>query len=86
MIQNHTLRRATLLATVIATLLATLLTPATMLAQADSPPTHALLADDTDQGVTLAWLAASNGEWTAAAAVDLLPTQPYGGYNLPLQT
>lgn len=86
MIPNHYLRQTTLLATVIVTLLATLLTPATGLAQASEPTTHALIANDTARGVTLMWSAASDGEWSAAAVADLLPHQLYGGYNLPLQT
>ena len=83
---SHFLRQFTLLATVIATVLATLLTPAPALAQADAPPGYALFARNSDAGVVITGEAAPADVWTAATAANLLPSQPYGGYDLPLRT
>lgn len=83
---NYHLRRVTLAATVLATLLATLLTPAPVRAQGAAPAPYTVLALDSDAGVVLTGATDAPAAWTAAAATALLPQQPFGGYNLPLQT
>jgi hypothetical protein len=84
--RNNSLRQVILLATAMITLLATLLTPATVLAQADAAAQLVVTTRDSDAGVVIAGATTAADAWTAAAAVTLLPTQPYGGYELPLQT